>query len=383
MLRIGIVAGEPSGDNLGAALIASIKQRCPDVVVEGIGGEKLIAQGCHSLFDMERLSVMGLFEILGRYFELLSIQTKLKRHFVNNPPDIFIGIDAPDFNLSIEKHLKRHGIKTVHYVSPSVWAWREGRLKTIKESVDLMLTLFPFEEEYYLSNDIPVKFVGHPLAHEIPLNVDTEMARQRLQLDPDKQYVALLPGSRGAEITRLTEPFLKACAKCLQRMPNLVFIVGLRDQKACDLFSSIKDKVTPDLAVNIFTAKTRDVLVAADCVLLASGTATLETMLSKKPMVVAYKANWLTYKIIKPLLKIPHVSLPNIMAGEKLVPELLQEDCTDEKLSSELMKYLSDKQLNDELIAKFQALHQSLIETDADTAQQAVFELAERRCDGE
>ncbi len=379
MLRIGIVTGEPSGDNLGAALIQSIKKKYPDVVIEGIGGEKLTSQGCNSLYDMERLSVIGIFEILGRYFELLGMQRSIKKYFMQHPPDVFIGIDSPDFTLSIEKTLRKEGIKTVHYVSPSVWAWREHRLKTIAKSTDLMLILFPFEEHYYKKNDIPVKFVGHPLANEIPLINDHIAARKELNLDAGKYTVALLPGSRPGEISRLTEPFLNACKICHKKQSNLRFICGLRDQRASNLFLSIKEKIAPELKVELYVGKTRSVLAAADCVLLASGTATFETLLMKRPMVVAYKANWFTYKLIMSLLKVPYVSLPNLLAGERLVAELLQNDCEPEKLAASLFEFINDENKSHELITRFTEIHKTLIHDDQNSAGNAVLNLLEKK----
>lgn len=375
MLRIGIVAGEPSGDNLGADLIASIKKSGVPLQVEGIGGENLIREGCRSLFDMERLSVMGLFEIVSRYFELLSIQRQIKKYFLENPPDVFIGIDAPDFTLSIEKTLREAGIKTVHYVSPSVWAWRQYRLKFIAKSTDLMMTLFPFEEQYYQEQNIAVKCVGHPLAHSFPEKVDRTAARDELALENNATIIALLPGSRSGEIKRLVEPFLKACMRCREQNPQLIFVAALRDKRNSDLFSSIKSKVAPELDVQIVEGKTQAVLAASDVVLLASGTATLETLLMKRPMVVAYKANWFTYKIIKPLLKVPYVSLPNLIAEEKLVHEFLQHDCTPENLADALMLYLEDKEKTLALKNRFVELHKELVHSDPDSAGNAVLQL--------
>ena len=381
MLRVGIVTGEPSGDELGADLIASLKTKHPDLIVEGIGGEKLIAQGCRSLFDMERLSVMGLFEILGRYFELLKIQKSIKQYFINNPPDVFIGIDSPDFNLSIEKALKNKGIKTIHYVSPSVWAWREGRLKTIKKSVDLMLTLFPFEERYYREHNIPVKFVGHPLACQIPLEINKHEIRDKLSLNQSDPIIAILPGSRTGEITRLTRPFLEACQKCLDSRPDLKLIVGLRDKRAQDLFLSIKKQYFPELEVTVFTGKTREVLMASDCVLLSSGTATLEAMLCKKPMVVAYKANVFTYWIIKSMLKVPYVSLPNLIANEYIVPEYLQHRCTADNLAHELLGYINNPEKSEKLTNNFIELHKTLQHDNISVASDTVNRLLIQNAD--
>ena len=381
MKRIGIVAGEPSGDNLGAELINTIKEVYPDVIVEGIGGPKLIAAGCQSMFDMERLSVMGLFEILGRYFELLSMQRQIKHHFRQHPPDVFIGIDSPDFTLSIEKTLRALGVKTVHYVSPSVWAWREKRLDTIRRSTDLMLTLFPFEERYYHDKDIPVRFVGHPLANEIPMHSDKVSAREALGLPVNEPTLALLPGSRSGEISRLTEPFLKAAKSCQEAIPNLKIISGLHNDRAAELFATHAEENIQQGDVSVFTGQTRAVLAAADVVLLASGTATLETLLVKRPMVVGYKANWLTYLIIKPLLRVPYVSLPNLIAGKKLVPEYLQHECEPEVLATACLNYLKNSDQVTLLEKTFEGLHQQLMTQQAGAAGRAVLSLLESTSD--
>lgn len=346
MLRIGLVAGEASGDLLGAGLVNELQKKVKDLTVEGIGGEKLAATGMNIFFPMERLSVMGITEVLERYSELRNIRNNLLDNFIKNPPDVFIGIDAPDFNLWLEKKLHKAGIKTVHYVSPSVWAWREYRVKKIKDAVDLILNLFPFETAIYNKHGIPNRYVGHPLADKIPVQNNTHAARVELNITEDKTVIALLPGSRLNEIRRIAGPILKAAELTQIESPNLCFISGLVNEKSKIEFERIKNEVAPDLEVKLGIGNTHKIMEAADIIVLASGTATLEAMLFKKPMVVAYRLSFLTHLIVKLLAKIPYASLPNILAGKLLVPECLQSRCTAEILSSELNTLLnSDEQV--------------------------------------
>ena len=324
MVRIGLVAGEASGDMLGAGLLYELKKNVENLSIEGIGGEKLLKSGMEILFPMDRLSVMGITEVLGRYFELKSLRGDLRDHFIRNPPDIFIGIDAPDFNLWLEKELRKAGIKTVHYVSPSVWAWREYRIKKIHEAVDLILNLFPFESGLYDKYSIPNRYVGHPLADKISGDSNLKNARRELGLPSDKTVVALLPGSRLTEIKKITAPLLKAAEISQSKNNNLYFVSGLVNKNSLNCFKEIKNKVVPDLNIDIHVGKTHRVMEAADIIMLASGTATLEAMLFNKPMVVAYRLSWITYFIVRLLATIPYASLPNILAGKKLVSECLQ-----------------------------------------------------------
>lgn len=375
MLRIGIVAGEASGDLLGAQLIRDLKEKYSDVEVVGIGGKHLIENGCQSLFDMERLSVMGIFEVLARYCELLGIRRKLTKYFIENPPDIFIGIDAPDFNLTLEENLRSQGIRTVHYVSPSVWAWRESRLKKISRAVDLMLVLFPFELPYYEKNNITVRFVGHPLANQLNKTTDKNSVREVLGLPSDKIIIALMPGSRKSELNQHSQIFLKTALWCQERHDNLHFVANMVDEQTEVMFNKVINETSPDLPITIFTNDSRRVMEASDLLLLASGTITLEAMLLKKPMVVAYRVSWLTYQIFSRLIHAPYVALPNLLADKLLVPECLQYDCTPEKLGSELSAWLNDESAVEKLKHEFDVIHQGMIQQKRHTAIDAIMPL--------
>jgi len=377
MVRLGIVAGEASGDMLGAGLINELEKKVKDLSIEGVGGEKLAAKGIKILYPMERLSVMGITEVAGRYFELRNIRNELLKHFILHPPDVFIGIDAPDFNLWLEKKLRKAGIKTVHYVSPSVWAWREYRVKKIRMAADLVLNLFPFETAIYEKYGIPNRYVGHPLADKITTSPNTQAARVDLQLPQKKTIVAILPGSRLSEIKRIAEPLLKAAVLSQKTNPDLYFISGLIDEKSLNHFVEIKNKVAPDLDVNISIGKTHQIMEAADFIMLASGTATLEAMLFKKPMVVAYKLSFLTHLIVKLLAKIPYASLPNVLAGKMLVPECLQSRCTPEILSSELNKLLESDEQTENMKMEFTDLSCQLKKNADLQAANAILELIE------
>ena len=375
MLRIGIVAGEASGDLLGAQLIMGLKEKYSDIEVVGIGGKHLIESGCQSLFKMERLSVMGIFEVFARYFELLGIRKKLTKYFIENPPDIFIGIDAPDFNIILEENLRRQGIKTVHYVSPSVWAWRENRLENISRAVDLMLVLFPFELPYYEKNNITVRFVGHPLAAQLKKVPDKNGARVALGLPIDKIIIALMPGSRRSELNRHSPIFLETAVRCQERYDNLYFVTNMVDEHSREIFSKSINEICPDLPVSIFTGDSRRVMEASDLLLLASGTITLEAMLLKRPMVVAYRVSWLTYQIFNRLIRAPYAALPNLLAGKSLVPECLQYDCTPEKLATELSIWLDNESAIEKLKHEFDVIHQEMIQQKNHSAVDAIMSL--------
>jgi len=375
-LRIGIVAGEASGDYLGASLLKSLRESEPQLQAEGIGGPLLREAGCRILYPMEVLSVMGLVEVLGSYQKITAVRRALLRHFARTPPDVFIGVDAPDFNLDLELRLHKAGIKTVHYVSPQVWAWREYRLRKIARAVDLMLTLFPFEETYYHEHGLPAVCVGHPLANQIPMQPDPAGARTRLGLHADQTIVALMPGSRSMEIQRLARPFLLAARECLIQRQGIHYISNLLDAEAVTTVRSLmRESGLNDLPVSFYTGHAHDVLEAADVVLLASGTVALEAMLYKKPMVVAYKVNWLTYLLLKALIKVPYVSLPNLLAQEQLVPERLQGDCTPERLAREVLRMIDDRQAQAALGQKFSVLHQNLQSDTTATASRQILNL--------
>lgn len=375
MIRIGLVAGEVSGDMLGAGLINELAKDIDPISIEGIGGEKLATTGMKMLYPMERLSVMGFTEVLGRYRELKRIRDNLIEHFIKNPPDIFIGIDAPDFNLGLEKELREAGIKTVHYVSPSVYAWREYRVKKINKAVDLMLSLFPFESEIYNKHHIENRYVGHPLADKISGEVDIVQARKELNLPCEKRIIALLPGSRLTEIKRIATPLLKAAELSKKSNDNLHFVSSLVNEKSLILFEEIKKEVAPDLDVNVYVDKTHRIMEAADIIMLASGTATLEAMLFNKPMIVAYRLSWMTYLIVKLLAKIPYASLPNILAGKRIVPEYLQYECTAENLSTELNNLLNSDEQVEKMKMEFSGLSKQLRKGADKQAAKAVLEL--------
>lgn len=372
MLRIGIVAGEASGDFLGAQLIKDLKVDYPDIEIIGIGGTHLMANGCQSLFAMERLSVVGISEVLGRYFELLGIRNQLIKYFTKNPPDVFIGIDAPDFNLTLEEKLRGIGIKTVHYVSPSVWAWRKSRLKKISRAVDLMLVLFPFELPFYERKKISARFVGHPLAIQLNEKFNKNDVRKELELSKDKIIIALMPGSRRSELKKLVSIFLKTAILCQEQYKNIHFVTNLLDEHCRDFFVNSINKLCPSLPISIFIADSKRVMQASDVLLLASGTITLEAMLLKKPMVVAYRFSWISYQIFRRLIHTPYGALPNLLADKFLVPECIQYDCTPEKLKTELSIWLNDKGAVQNLKKVFEVIHQGMIQQENCSAADAI-----------
>ncbi|AKB03755.1 lipid-A-disaccharide synthase [Vibrio cholerae] len=375
-LRIGIVVGELSGDTLGEGFIKAIRARYPDAEFVGIGGPKMNALGCQSLFDMEELAVMGLVEVLGRLPRLLKVKAELVKYFTANPPDVFVGIDAPDFNLRLELSLKQAGIKTVHYVSPSVWAWRQNRIHGIAAATNLVLAFLPFEKAFYDKFNVPCEFIGHTLADSIPLASDRLAARQLLGLDEQRRWLAVLPGSRGSEMKMLAEPFIATCQKLQARYPDLGFVVALVNAKRRAQFEQAWQQVAPELNFVLVDDTARNVITAADAVMLASGTVALECMLLKRPMVVGYRVNAFTAFLAKRLLKTPYVSLPNILAGEELVKELLQDHCTVDNLYHEVSRLLESD--NQALMDKFTEMHQ-WIRKDADQqAAQAVLHLIQK-----
>lgn len=358
--NIGILAGEASGDLLGAGLISLLNNQSSHFSFTGIGGPKMIAAGCRSLHEMERLSVMGLVEPLFRLPELFRIRRELYNYFLQNRPDVFIGIDSPDFNLGLELKLKQKGIPVIHYVSPSVWAWRQKRIIKIAKATDLVLTLFPFEADFYKKHNVPVQFVGHPLADLIPLQNDKLAARKKLNLDPDKTYIALLPGSRANEIKYLAERFLATAHQCWKKRPNLQFITSSINNKRYEELKTIHQNKFPDLPLLFFQGNSHDVMEASDIVLVTSGTATLEAMLYKRPMVVAYRMANLTFQLAKHLVKLKFIALPNLLANEKLVPEFIQNDATPENMSAALLDYLDHPEKVVRLEEKFLQLHKDL-----------------------
>ena len=375
-MRFAVVAGEPSGDALASGLIEALRARVPGARFEGIAGPRMLAAGCETHYPMERLSVMGLFEVFGRYLELLPLRRRLARHFAAAPPDAFIGVDAPDFNLALELALRRAGVRTVHFVSPSVWAWRRYRLDRIARAVDLMLALFPFEPPIYEARSIPVRYVGHPLADEIAMRTDRDAARARLGLDPGARLVALLPGSRMSELRFLAEPLARTAYWVHRRRPGVRFVAPLVDGPTRDAFSRALSAHAPGIPCELFIGASRDAMAASDAVLLASGTATLEALLLKRPMVITYRTMRLTWMLGRAMVHIDHFGLPNLLAGTRLVPELMQDDATPERLGPPLLERLDHPGRQRRVLEEFDRIHRTLRNDAFSKAAEAVLEVA-------
>lgn len=371
-----MVAGEASGDLLGASLIQALKSHHPDIQCFGIAGLNMQRQGCNAWHQSEELALFGLFEIVGHLRRLLRLRKQFIRRILADPPDVFIGIDAPEFNLGLEKQLKAAGIKTVHYVSPSVWAWRQGRVKKIARSVDRMLTLFPFELEFYKSHGVDAWYVGHPMADQVPEHSDAGAARRELGLDADKITIALLPGSRSSEVTRLADSFLQAAVELATRRQDIQFATTQASATTRRIFA---EKLTayPDLDITVCDASARTVLAACDVAILASGTVTLEAMLVNRPMVVAYRVAAATFMIgsLFKLLKTEHFALPNVLAGERLVPELLQAKLTPTALADAVLHWLDSPAEVANLQSRFTAMHEQLQCDASNQAAVAVLDL--------
>ena len=368
-LRIALVAGEASGDILGAGLMRALKTQHPAVEFIGVGGPLMQAEGLTSYFPMERLSVMGLVEVLGRLRELLARRKLLIQTLIGEKPDVFIGIDAPDFTLNIELKLRQAGIKTVHYVSPSVWAWRQKRVLKIREGCDLMLTLLPFEAKFYEEQGVPVRFVGHTLADAIPLQADRSAARAELGL-PDGPLIALMPGSRGGEVGRLASVFFDAAERLQALKPGVRFVLPCASpQRRAQIETLLEGR---NLPLTLLDGQSHLALAACDAVLIASGTATLEALLYKRPMVVAYRLAPLTFWILKRMVKSPYISLPNLLAQRLLVPELLQDDATPEALAQTLLPLIDG---GEEQTRGFDEIHRTLRRDASNQAADAVLTL--------
>jgi lipid-A-disaccharide synthase len=378
---IAVVAGEASGDNLGAALITALRARSPDARIIGVAGPRMRAAGCEALADAEELAVMGLTEVLRHLPRLLKLRRGLITRFTAARPDVFVGIDAPEFNLGLAARLKAQGIRTVQYVSPQVWAWRQGRVRGIGEACDRILCLLPFEPPFYERHGIAARFVGHPLADQFPMEPDRGAARAGLGLPAGETVVAVLPGSRMGEVSRLAAPFAGAAAWLAARRPGLRFVAPMVNAAVRARFEAAWAQAAPGVPVQIVDGRSRDVLAAADVVLVASGTATLETLLSKRPMVVAYRLGAVTAFLLQRLglVKVQHFSQPNLLAGREVVPEFFQDAATPEALGAAVLDWLDSPERVAPLQATFADVHAQLRRGGADLAAEAVFELLASR----
>ncbi|MCG5227718.1 lipid-A-disaccharide synthase [Acinetobacter pittii] len=386
-LKIGIVVGEVSGDTLGVKLMRSFREQGIDAEFEGIGGPQMIAEGFNSYYPMETLSVMGIVEVLKDLKKLFAVRDGLINQWNQNPVDIFIGIDAPDFNLRLSKSIKEKNlpIKTVQYVSPSVWAWRQGRVHGIKQSIDLVLCLFPFEKVFYERYEVPAAFVGHPLAKQLPLENPIQIAKQQLGLNENQKHIALLPGSRKGEVERLLPMLLGAANILHTKHPDIQFLIpAINDARKQQIEQGV-GQLAPNLKTVIHILENTDseskvgrmVMNASDIIALASGTATLEAMLMHRPMVTFYKLHWLTYLIAKFLVKIPYYSLPNIIAGKKVIEELIQADATPENLAAEIEKLMNVETAQIQVMQHL-TMHKQLISGNTEDPVQVILNVLEK-----
>jgi lipid-A-disaccharide synthase len=375
-LRFVLVAGETSGDNLGAQLIEALKVRLPQAKFAGIAGPRMMAAGCEAWERAESLAVMGLFEVIPHLPRLLAIRKHLLQRLLADPPDVYIGVDAKEFNLRMALKLKARGIRTVQYVSPQVWAWRQGRVQTIGNAVDLVLCLLPFEKQFYDTHKVRAQFVGHPLADTIPLQLDAQRARESLGLPPGREYIALLPGSRQGEVSRLSADFAATVAWLRAHRPGLVFVAALANAHVRSIFESELRAAGLHGAVHLVEGQAQQVMAASDVVLLASGTATLEAMLVKRPMVVAYRLGTLTSFLLKhlKLFKAPFFAQPNLLAGHKIVPEFFNEEVRAEVLGPAIIAQL-ERADRSELMQTFTRIHEALRRDASARAADAIVEL--------
>jgi lipid-A-disaccharide synthase len=373
VLRVGMVAGEASGDQLGAHLMAALKARRHPIAFAGIGGPKMAAQGFESRFPLEKLSVRGYAEALAHYGEIMSIRRRLAHSLLAARPDLFIGVDSSDFNLGLERRLKDAGIPAVHYVSPSIWAWRRWRLRRVARSVSHILVMFPFEAPLYEKAGVPVTYVGHPLADVIPLKPAKAEARAQLRLPANKLIVALLPGSRRSEMHYMGAAFLLAAHRFRQEVHDVHFVCPTVTRDTRDMFErAVHEHQRTDLPLTLLFGHSHEALAAADLALVASGTATLETALFKTPMVIAYRQSPLTWALMRSMLYLPYVGMPNVLAGEKLVPELLQGEATPGALAEALLALLRDSVAQRRQVERFTEFHHLLRQNTAEKAADAV-----------
>lgn len=374
---IGLVAGEPSGDILGASLMRALKALQPGVRFTGVGGPLMAAEGLESLFPLDRLAVMGVVDVVKNLPDLLKARRQVVDHMLSQQPDVFVGIDAPDFTIPIEAKLKKSGITTLHYVSPSVWAWRQKRVFKIAAATHNVLCLLPFEKQFYDRFHVPATFVGHTLADDIPLENDRQQACQRLGLDPHERFVGLLPGSRRTEVGLLAPDFLAAAKRIHKEKPEVKFLVPVVNEARLQQWQeAVAAAQAEELPIKVVEQQSRDVMLASEAVILASGTVALEAMLLHRPMVVAYKFSTLNYQLLRWLIKLDYFSLPNLLAGEALVPELLQQQVSGENLANLTLNYLENPPVA--MLEQFRQLHRSLQLDAASTAAKAVLDTFQR-----
>tara|TARA_B110000116_G_scaffold267588_1_gene280135 strand:+ start:591 stop:1736 length:1146 start_codon:yes stop_codon:yes gene_type:complete len=368
--KIAIVAGEKSGDQLGGPLIDSIRKQFPDAEFIGLGGDSMKNRGLESFFDIKEIAVMGIVEPLLRLRKILRLRKNLKQFLLDNKPDLYIGIDSPDFNLPVARYLKKNlGIKTIQYVSPSVWAWRKGRVKTMESSVDLVFTLFPFEAEAYINSSIKVSYIGHPLSYKFPIEDEEIISKDKPEVKNTNKVVALLPGSRNSEVILLGNEMVKAAKLIKDDLPDAKFLMPLSSRKHRNLIEVSEDKKLIEFSYG----NSQEVLEIADLAIITSGTATLEALLLRTPCITVYKTNWLSFKIIKPLLNIEHFSLPNLLANRGLLPELLQDEVTPENIHKAFLSLL--KQDKEKYFQEFKKIHASLMAGGSDLAAKVIKEI--------
>ena len=375
--RIIIVAGETSGDNLAAGLIRSLRARRPELQFEGVAGPAMVAEGCQAWAHSEVLAVMGLFEVIPHLARMVRLRREVVRRSVACSPRLFIGVDAPSFNLGLAAQLHARGIPTVQYVSPQVWAWRQGRVRSMARTLDLVLCLLPFEKPFYEGRGLAAEFVGHPLADRLPLIADQAAARRALGLPAQGEVVAILPGSRRGEVTRLARDFIGAAKRLAAQRPGIRFLAPMANAAAREIFAARLTEIG-GVSIDLVDGHSSQVLTAADCVLVASGTATLETMLCKRPMVVAYRLGAATAWIIQRLMRAPFFSQPNLLAGRAVVPELFQQAVTPDALAQAVSRWLDDPALRTETENTFTRLHEQLRQGASDRAAEAVLALLDR-----
>jgi len=380
LLRVGMVAGEASSDLLAAHLIGALKARRRMIMFAGIGGPRMAAQGFESHFPMEKLSVRGYAEVLRSYFEIMGIRRRLARSMIQERPDLFIGVDSNDFNLGLERRLKDAGIPTIHYVSPSIWAWRRWRVRKIARAVNRILVMYPFEKPLYEKAGIPVSYVGHPLADVIPQYPKKDEARAALRLPANRLIVALLPGSRRSEMQYMAGAFVLAAHRFRQEIHDVHFVCPTVTRATRDMFErAVHENGRTDLPLTLLFGHSHEALAAADLALVASGTATLETALFKTPMVIAYRQSPISWRLMRSMLYLPYVGMPNILAGERLVPELLQDEATPAALAQALLALWRDKPARERQLARFHEFHELLRQNTAEKAAEAVLEVLGER----